>query len=44
MFERAGAPAVVSLLEAIGSGTAFPDAFEQTMLMPYAAFEKTLGS
>ncbi|MEO8522803.1 MAG: tetratricopeptide repeat protein [Acidobacteriota bacterium] len=44
MFERAGAPAVVSLLEAVGRGTAFSEAFEQTMLMPYAAFEKTLGS
>ncbi len=44
LFERAGAPSVVSLLEAIGSGTPFPEAFERTMLMPYAAFEKSLGS
>ncbi len=44
MFERAGAPSIVSLLEAIGSGVPFPEAFERTILIPYAAFEKTLGS
>jgi tetratricopeptide (TPR) repeat protein len=44
MFEAAGAPAVVSLLEALGSGTPFPEAFERTMLMSYADFQEMLAS
>lgn len=44
MFEQAGAPAVVSLLEAVGGGMTFPDAFARNMLMSYADFQKKLGS
>jgi hypothetical protein len=44
MFELAGAPAIVSLLEAVGGGTPFPEAFERTMLLSYTAFQKKLGS
>jgi tetratricopeptide (TPR) repeat protein len=44
MFDQAGAPAVVSLLEAVGSGTSFPEAFERTMLISYAEFQQKLGS
>jgi tetratricopeptide (TPR) repeat protein len=44
MFEQAGAPAVVSLLEAVGRGTPFPEAFERNMLISYAEFQQKLGS
>jgi tetratricopeptide (TPR) repeat protein len=44
MFEQAGGAAIVSLLEAIGSGTAFPDAFQRTMLISYADFQSRLRS
>jgi tetratricopeptide (TPR) repeat protein len=44
MFEQAGGAAIVSLLEAIGSGTAFPDAFQRTMLISYADFQTRLRS
>lgn len=44
MFELAGAPAVVSLLEAVASGMPFPEAFERNMLISYAEFHKKLGS
>jgi hypothetical protein len=44
MFEQAGAPAVVSLLTAIGSGVPFAEAFERNMLSSYAEFHKRLGS
>ena len=30
MFDQAGGPAVVSLLEALGNGMPFPEAFERT--------------
>jgi tetratricopeptide (TPR) repeat protein len=44
MFEQAGAPAVVSLLAAVGSGMPFPEAFERNMLSSYAEFHRRLGS
>ena len=44
MFDEAGAPAIVSLLEAIGSGTPFAEAFEHTMLVLYAEFQQKLRS
>jgi tetratricopeptide (TPR) repeat protein len=44
MFEQAGAPAVVSLLEAVRAGVPFQEAFERTMLISYADFHKRLGS
>jgi hypothetical protein len=40
MFDAAGTSAVVSLLEAIGRGVPFPEAFERHMLMPYSEFQK----
>ncbi len=40
MFEAAGAPAVVSLLEAIGRGVPFAEAFEHHMMMAYPEFQK----
>jgi peptidase MA superfamily protein/tetratricopeptide repeat protein len=43
MFEQAGGPAVVSLLEAVGAGVPFPEAFERTMLMSYADFQRKLS-
>lgn len=44
MFEHAGGAALVGLLEAVGAGTPFPEAFERSMLMSYADFQRTLGS
>ncbi len=44
MFDQAGGAAIVSLLEAIGSGVAFPDAFERSMLVSYAEFQTRLRS
>ena len=44
MLEQAGGAAIVSLLEAIGRGVPFADAFERTMLISYAEFQKRLGS
>jgi tetratricopeptide (TPR) repeat protein len=44
MFEHAGGAAVVGLLEAVGAGAPFPEAFERAMLMSYADFGRTLGS
>jgi len=44
MFEQAGGAAIVSLLEAVGSGVPFAEAFERTMLISYADFQKRLGS
>ncbi|MDQ3211865.1 MAG: tetratricopeptide repeat protein [Acidobacteriota bacterium] len=43
MFDAAGAPAVVSVLEAIGSGVPFAEAFERHMSMGYTEFQKTFG-
>jgi len=40
MFEAAGAPAVVSLLDAIGRGVPFAEAFEHHMMMAYPEFQK----
>ena len=44
MFEQAGGAAIVSLLEAVGSGVPFGEAFERTMLISYPDFQKRLGS
>lgn len=44
LFDQAGAPAIVSLLEALHTGVPFSRAFEQTMFMSYAAFQRQLGS
>ena len=43
MFDQAGGPAVVSLLEALGNGSPFSEAFEHTMLTSYAEFQRSLG-
>jgi hypothetical protein len=44
MFEQAGGAAIVSLLEAVGTGVPFAEAFEHTMLVSYSEFQKRLGS
>jgi tetratricopeptide (TPR) repeat protein len=44
MFDEAGGAAVVSLLEAIATGTPFPEAFERSMLISYAEFQKKFRS
>ena len=42
LLDQAGAPAVVNLLEDLGRGTPFPDAFERHILISYAEFQKKL--
>lgn len=44
LFDQAGAPAVVSLLEAVGSGVPFAEAFQRTLLISYADFQRQPGS
>jgi hypothetical protein len=43
LLDQAGAPAVINLLDAIGRGTPFDEAFLRTILMSYAEFQKSLS-
>jgi hypothetical protein len=43
LLDQAGAPAVINLLDAIGRGTPFDEAFLRTIMISYAEFQKTLS-
>lgn len=42
LLEQAGAPAVINLLEAVGRGTSFDEAFLRFIQISYADFQKSL--
>jgi tetratricopeptide (TPR) repeat protein len=42
LLDQAGAPAVVNLLDALGRGVPFAEAFEANVLIPYSEFQKKL--